>query len=142
MVTTLQRRTTKRSDAPEFLIAIFYSYSYLYNFFRKIVQETNIILFVVQFQRRKPHGELLHQTYKRPPWAERPPTTDRAERLTLVRGSHPTLPTASAAPFLLPLTSSRNYCGKSVCYGWLTLHNQLHTIIVGQIRAPPQPAGT
>ena len=141
MAITPQHRMTQHSDTSTFLPRI----RFLHIFYIPLQNQTKkpkIFLFDVQIQRRKPHKKLKDETYKRPPKVKRPPTTDRAERPTLVRGSRPNLPTASAALFLLPPTSSRNYCGKSVCYGWLALHNQLHTIVVGQIGAPPQPAGT
>ena len=111
-----------------------------YNFYKKLQKSPKIFLFVVQFQRRKPHSKLLHMTIKRQPRAKKPPTTDRAEQLALIRGSRPTLPTASAALFLLPQTRSKKTGKKFFCYGWSTLHSQPHKPRTEQTRAPPLPA--
>ena len=137
---TPQHRTSQRSGASTFLSPIQFVHIFYIPLQNNPKSQKNFIC--CANPKKKPHSKPLHMTIKRPPRARRPLMTDRAERLTLVRGSRPTLPTASAALFLLPPTGSRTFCGKSVCYGWFALHCQLHTIIVGQIGAPPQPAGT
>ena len=49
-----------------------------------------------------------HTKYKRPPRAKRPPTTDRAERLTPIQGSRPTPPTSVNSPLSQQLTIPQN----------------------------------
>ena len=117
-----------------------FSSSFSTNFYRKNSKKPKKFLFVVQFQRRKPHSKLLHMTIKKPPRSKRPPTTDRAEQLTLIRGSRPTLPTASAALFLLPQTRSQTTGEKFFCYGWSALHSQPHKPKIERTTAPPLPA--
>ena len=113
--------------------------AFLQNFTKKIAKKPKIILFVVQFQRRKSHSKLQYKIYKRPPRAKGPPTTARAERLTLIRESRPTLPTTSAALVLPPQPRSQKTVRKFICYGWSALHNQPHKLIVGRTAAPPLP---
>ena len=64
------------------------------NFLQKDCKKPKIFLFVVQFHRRRPCRNLPYKTYKKPPRAKRPPTADRAERLTLFRESRSTLLTS------------------------------------------------
>ena len=100
MGTTLQRQTTKRSKASMFFCCQFLFLFIFSTIFQKSLQKNSKKnLFVVQLQRRKPYSTWRHKTIRRPPRAKRPPSTDRAEQLTLVRGSRPTPPTSAAAPF-------------------------------------------
>ena len=139
ILTTLPPQPTKRLDAPKF------SYSqilFLFLFqliFHKTVAKSQKYSFVVQFHRRGPYRNLQYKKYKRPPRAKRPPTTDRAERLTQFRESRPPPPTTSAALVLPPQPRSQKTAGKFFCYGWSALHNQPHMPIVGRTAAPPLP---
>ena len=133
-----QHRTTQRSDASTF--CHHFAFFILSTFFYKNNSKSQkYFLFVVQFQRRKPYGKLPYKTYKRPPRAKGPPTTDGAERLTLFRESRLTLPTALAALSLLFLTRPQTTGGRFFCYGWLALQNQPHRTLVGRTAAPPLP---
>ena len=94
----------------------------------------------MQFHWRRPYRNLQYKTYKRPPRAKRPPTTDRAGRLTLIRGSLPTPPRFATAPSLLQLTTSRTIVGKCAYCGLSAAHSQLCKPAFVQTTAPPLPA--
>ena len=115
MATTLQRGTTKRSDAPKFFVATFYSYSYLYNLLRKILQTPKLFLIVVQFQEESRTVNYGTRHIKKLPRAKRPPTTDRAERLTLIRKSRSTRPTTVVFPPFRRPTSLQNIVSANFC---------------------------
>ena len=97
-----------------------------YKFFTKRLQKAkNIFLFVVQFQGRRPYRKLLYKKYIKPPRAKRPPTTDRAERLTLIRESRPTAPTSAGFPLFQRPTTPQRSASTKFCLGSPSGHIQL-----------------
>ena len=122
------------------LFANLTSDSYFLPTFTK-TQKAGNTLFVVQFQRRKRDSKLRQKTIQGPPTAKRPPTTDRAEQLTLIRGSRPIPPTtATALSSFLP-TMSRTTDEIYVCYGLLAAHSPLYRLEFVRTTAQPRPAG-
>ena len=142
MATTLQRRTTKRSDAPKFFCSHILFLFLSLQFFTTILQKAKNKKNAVQFQRRRPYSKLREKHIKGRRGLKGPPATDRAERLTLFRESRPTPPTAATAPALPPPTMLRTIGGKCVYYGWLAVHTPRHMLIIERTVAPPLPAGT
>ena len=130
-----QHRTTQR-QTPRGFATISFPSSFLHSFTKTIQKAKNFFSFCCAIPKKKAE----HQTTKHgPPRAKSPPTTDKAERLTLARESRPTLPTASAALSLLLLTRPHTTGGRFFCYGLLALQNQPHTPLVGRTAAPPLP---
>ena len=121
---TLQRRLTEHYDAQNFFYShILFLFSFLQFFLQKGYKKPKIFQIVVQFHRRKPYRNLPYKVYKRPPRAKRPPTTDRAERLTPIQGSRPTPPRAATAPSSLQQTTSRTIAGKCAYCGLSAAHS-------------------
>ena len=117
---------------PHFVLFIFST------FLQKPPKKPKIFLFVVQFPGRRPYRKLLYKKYKRPLRAKRPPTTERAERLTLIRESRPTSPTSAGFPlFQMPTTPQRS-ASTNFCLGSSSGHIQLcmQTIDQKEVQLP------
>ena len=88
------QRSSTVDDSTYPLLANLTSDSFFYKLLQKYCKKVkNIFNSVVQFQRRKPHNKLRHETISKPPRAKRPPTIDGAEQPARFRGRHPTAPT-------------------------------------------------
>ena len=118
-----QHRTTQRSDASMFCHHfVFFIFS---TFLQKQPKKLKIVLFVVQFQGKRPYRKLPYKKYKRPSRAKRPPTTDRAERLTLIRENRPTPPTSAGFPLFQRPTTPQTSASTNFCLGSSSGHIQL-----------------
>ena len=106
ILTTLQRQLTEQYEAQKFFYShILFLFLFLQIFYKKVTKKPKIILIVVQSPQKRSYRTLPYKRYKRPPRTKRPPTTDEAGRLTLIRESHPTPPTISDGIIFLPQTS-------------------------------------